>query len=47
MMVGDFQCVEGGADGIPIRVCAVPEKKDLLGFALLCAENILKFYNVP
>jgi aminopeptidase N len=25
MMVGDFACVEGGADGIPIRVCAVPQ----------------------
>jgi aminopeptidase N/puromycin-sensitive aminopeptidase len=45
MMVGDFKCVEGGADGIPIRVCAVPEKKDLLSFALLSAENILKFYD--
>ncbi len=45
MMVGDFACVEGGADGIPIRVCAVPEKKDLLSYALLSAENILKFYD--
>jgi aminopeptidase N/puromycin-sensitive aminopeptidase len=45
MMVGDFQCLEGGADGIPVRVCAVPEKKDLLSFALLSAENILKFYD--
>src|SRR6185437_2093134 len=45
MMVGDFACLTGGADGIPIRVCAVPEKKDLLSFALLSAENILKFYD--
>jgi aminopeptidase N len=45
MMVGDFACIQGGADGIPIRVCAVPEKKDLLSYALLSAENILKFYN--
>lgn len=45
MMVGDFACVEGGADGVPIRVCAVPEKKNLLSFALLSAENILKFYD--
>jgi len=45
MMVGDFACITGGADGIPIRVCAVPEKKDLLSFALLSAENILKFYD--
>ena len=45
MMVGDFACVQGAADGIPIRVCAVPEKKDLLSYALLSAENILKFYD--
>jgi aminopeptidase N/puromycin-sensitive aminopeptidase len=45
MMVGDFACVEGAADSIPIRVCAVPEKKDLLSFALLSAENNLKFYD--
>ena len=45
MMVGDFACLEGAADGIPIRVCAVPEKKDLLSFALLSAENNLKFYD--
>ncbi len=45
MMVGDFACISGAADGIPIRVCAVPEKKDLLSFALLSAENILKFYD--
>jgi aminopeptidase N/puromycin-sensitive aminopeptidase len=45
MMVGDFQCLEGGADGIPIRVCAVPEKKDLGSFALTAAENILKYYD--
>jgi aminopeptidase N len=45
MMVGDFACVEGSADQIPIRVCAVPEKKNLLSFALLSAENNLKFYD--
>jgi len=45
MMVGDFSCVEGAADNIPIRVCAVPEKKNLLSYALVSAENILKFYD--
>jgi aminopeptidase N len=43
--VGDFQCVEGGADGVPIRVCATPDKKEMGKFALQSAENILKFYN--
>ena len=45
MMVGDFACIEGAADNVPIRVCAVPEKKNLLSYALLSAENILKFYD--
>ena len=45
MMVGDFQCLEGGADGIPIRVCAVPEKKNLGAFALTAAVNILKYFD--
>src|SRR6478736_288766 len=29
MAVGDFQCLEGAADNIPIRICAVPQKKEL------------------
>ncbi len=45
MMVGDFQCLSGEADGIPIRVCAVPEKTALGAYGLLAAENILKFYD--
>ncbi|HWZ98641.1 MAG TPA: M1 family metallopeptidase [Candidatus Dormibacteraeota bacterium] len=45
MMVGDFVCREGGADGIPIRVCAVPEKKELTGFALEAAQDILRYYD--
>src|ERR1700675_4232455 len=45
VVVGDFACITGGADGIPVRICAVPEKKELLSYALLSAENILKFYN--
>ncbi len=43
--VGDFQCLEGGADGIPIRVCATPDKAPLGKFALESAEQILKFYD--
>jgi aminopeptidase N len=45
MLVGDFVCREGGTDGIPIRVCALPEKKEMTGFALQASENILRFYN--
>ena len=45
MMVGDFVCEEGAADAIPIRVCTVPGKENLVSFALTSAENILKFYD--
>ncbi|HEX8927187.1 MAG TPA: M1 family aminopeptidase, partial [Terriglobales bacterium] len=45
MLVGNFVCREGAADGIPVRVCSVPEEKDMTGFALEASENILKFYN--
>jgi aminopeptidase N len=45
MMVGDFQCVSGSADSNPVRVCAVPENKGLLDYALETAEANLKFYN--
>ena len=45
MMVGDFACREGGVDGVPVRVCALPEKKDMTGFALEVSQDILKFYN--
>lgn len=45
MLVGDFACREGGADGIPIRVCSLPEDKDKTAYALEASENILKFYN--
>jgi aminopeptidase N len=39
--VGDFQCLEGGADGVPIRVCATPDKKELGRIALEAAQRIL------
>jgi aminopeptidase N/puromycin-sensitive aminopeptidase len=45
MMVGDFQCISGSQDAIPVRVCAVPENKGLLNYALETAEGNLKFYN--
>jgi len=45
MAVGDFQCNEGEADGIPVRVCGTPDKKPLGVVALRYAEEILKYYN--
>ena len=43
--VGDFECVSGGSDGIPIRICATPDKKNQLAYALQATEFILGFYN--
>ena len=45
LAVGDFVCREGGADAIPIRVCATPDKKELTAFALHAAEENLRFYD--
>ncbi len=45
MAVGDFECVEGEEDGIPIRVCATPDKKEQGRFALEAAEHLLHYYN--
>lgn len=45
LAVGDFECIEGGADGIPIRICSTPDKKGLTGFALESAQQIMRYYN--
>ena len=45
MLVGDFQCIEGSSDNIPIRACATPDKKDQGKFALDAAEYIMHYYN--
>lgn len=45
MLVGDFVCREGGTDGIPIRVCSLPEQKNMTAFGLDASENVLKYYD--
>ncbi len=45
MAVGDFQCSEGSADNVPIRVCGTPDKRPLQAAALRYAGEILKYYN--
>lgn len=45
LAVGDFECIEGRGDGIPVRVCATPDKKHLLDFALESATSLLEYYN--
>lgn len=43
LAVGEFECLEGTAELIPVRVCAVPGKKGLARFALDAAEHALAF----
>jgi aminopeptidase N/puromycin-sensitive aminopeptidase len=43
--IGDWQCLERTVDGVPIRVCAVPENKDKAKFALEVAAHSIQFYN--
>jgi aminopeptidase N/puromycin-sensitive aminopeptidase len=43
--VGRFESIEGSADGIPIRVWAMPGKKQLGTFALETAEHVLTYYD--
>ena len=45
MAVGDFECLAGGADNVPIRICTTPGKKELARLALDSAQQILKFYD--
>ena len=45
LVVGNFEYIEGEADGIPIRVYATPGKKKMGKFALEAASSILKYYD--
>jgi aminopeptidase N len=45
MIVGDFVCREGAADGTPIRICSTPDKRELTAFALEAAQQQLAFFN--
>jgi aminopeptidase N/puromycin-sensitive aminopeptidase len=43
--VGDFEYIEGSADGIPIRVYTFPGRKEQGRFGLQVAEYCLKYYD--
>jgi aminopeptidase N len=45
LVVGDFDCASGGADGIPIRICSTPDKKALTGMALRMTEDLMRYFN--
>ena len=44
-LVGDFKCTSGASDGVPIRVCATPDKVQYTGYALTAAEFVLHYYD--
>jgi aminopeptidase N len=44
-LVGDFKCVSGESDGVPIRACATPDKVDQGKFAVSAAEFVLHYYD--
>ncbi len=45
LIVGNFEYIEGEADGIPIRVYATPGKKEMGKFALDAATYVLGYYD--
>jgi aminopeptidase N len=45
LTVGDWKCVSGEEDGIPLRVCSVPGKEEQGKFALEATKAILHFYD--
>ena len=45
LAVGDFEYLEGSADGIPIRVYGPPGTKQYDGFALQAAEYCMKYFD--
>ncbi|MFZ0317919.1 MAG: M1 family metallopeptidase [Candidatus Sulfotelmatobacter sp.] len=45
LVVGNFEYIEGEADGVPIRVYSTPGKKEMDKFALETAEHVLSYYD--
>lgn len=46
LMIGEFEWVEGKTkDGVLVRICTTPGKKELGKFALNQAINVLEYYN--
>src|SRR4029077_1977575 len=45
LVVGNFEYIEGEADGIPIRVYSTPGKKEMGRFVLGAAEHIVNYYD--
>ncbi len=44
-LVGDFECLKGESDGVPVRVCATPDQVQYGKFALEATEYALHYYD--
>jgi aminopeptidase N len=44
-LVGDFKCLSGQSDGVPIRACTTPDQVQFAQFALSGAEFFLHYYD--
>jgi aminopeptidase N len=44
-LVGDFKCMDGKSDGVPIRACSTPDKVELTRFAVESAKYVLHYYD--
>jgi aminopeptidase N/puromycin-sensitive aminopeptidase len=44
-LVGDFQCISGEAEGVPLRVCTTPGLQHLGKFALEAGKASIKYFN--
>jgi aminopeptidase N/puromycin-sensitive aminopeptidase len=45
MLVGEWKCISDQEDGIPLRVCSVPGKEQMGGFAMEATKHILHYYD--
>ena len=45
MLVGDFQCSAGEADGVAIRVCSTPDKVAFTPYGVEVAKYMLHYYD--
>ncbi len=45
LAVGDFEYIEGSADGIPIRIWTTPGKKEMGKYALAAAEECVRYFD--
>ncbi|HXI11321.1 MAG TPA: M1 family metallopeptidase [Thermoanaerobaculia bacterium] len=45
LVAGDFKCLEDAVDGIPLRICAAPDKVQLGSFAMEATKHVVRYFN--